>query len=99
MQNKNVVTCGTINVEKGRQFPIKGFSEDHSYLMTDTEIKKDNIIIKLNNPWGENKNDIKNFDIDINDNETKLYIKTFNFDQKNINSGELKIDIKSFMKY
>ena len=59
MQNKNVVTCGTINIEKGQQFPIKGVSEDHSYLVTDTEIKKDNIIIELNNPWGENKNDIK----------------------------------------
>ena len=35
----------------------------------------------------------KKFDIDINDNETKLYIKTFNIDQKNINSGELKIEV------
>lgn len=99
LQNKNVVTCGTINVEEGQQFPIKGVSENYSYLVTDTEIKKDNIIIELNNPWGENKNDIKNFDIDINDNETKLYIKTFYIDQKNVNGGELKIDIKSFMKY
>ena len=96
---KNVVTCGTPDVEKEKKFPIKGVSKNHAYLITKNEIKKGEKIMELNNPWGFNDYEMMEFDTKINDLEVKMYIKSFNINQNNLNSGELKIDLKSLMDY
>ena len=98
LEKRNVVTCGTMKVEKGQAFPIKGIQGNHAYLVTNKEKINDVKILRLNNPWGYNKKEMKEFDININDEEAKMEIKKFNIKEENINSGELKIDIKSMMK-
>ena len=98
LEKRNVVTCGTIEIEEGQAFPIKGIEGNHEYLVTNKEIINEVKILRLNNPWGVNKETMKEFDIDINDEEAKIEIKKFNIKQENINSGELKLDIKSMMK-
>lgn len=96
LKTKNVVTCGTKDF---KEFPIKGVSKNHSYLITGKEIKKKEKILEINNPWGHNKEEMKNFSIDLEDVEVKSYIKMFNIKEENMKSGELKIDMKSLMNY
>ena len=40
---------------------------------------------------------MKDFDIKLNDTDVKKYIKDFNIKEKNLNNGDLKIDIKSLI--
>ena len=98
LEKRNVVTCGTIDIEKGQPFPIQGIEENHEYLVTNKEIINDIKILRLNNPWGYNNRTMEDFDTDIKDKEAKMEIKKFNIKEENINSGELKVDIKSMMK-
>lgn len=98
INNKNVVVCGTKNIKEGEKFPIKGVSENHAYTVFGLQKKNNEKIIHLNNPWGFNyEDDMKDFDIKLNDTDVKNYIKDFNLEKKNLNNGDLKIDIKSLI--
>ena len=98
LEKRNVVTCGTIKINKGQAFPIQGIEGNHKYLVTNKEIINDIKILRLNNPWGFNNRTMEAFDTDIKDEEAKKELKTFNIKEENINSGEFKVDIKSMMK-
>ena len=92
-KKKNIIVCGTKNINN---FPIKGIYGNHAYLTTNLEKRNDEKIIELNNPWGYNGKEMKDFNIEMNDIDTKKYIKEFNIRDDNINTGEFKIDLKNF---
>jgi len=93
---KNIVLCGTIN-EGENPDPLKGLVEGHMYSLLSTEEKNDLKILKLNNPYGINyPEDMENFKLGLEEKYKDIEKEIINYNQNNVNNGNLKLDIKNF---
>ena len=52
LEKRNVVTCGTIEIEEGQAFPIKGIEGNHEYLVTNKEIINEVKILRKGTGYG-----------------------------------------------
>ena len=97
---KNVLTTGTPDVEEGENFPISGISEGHEYLVISVSKENEINIIDINNPWGYNvKEEMDEFDIKLDDEKIKKKIVDFNKSKKNLENGNIKLDIGNLINH
>ena len=91
---KNVSTSGTHN-----NISISGIVGNHVYTINNIEEKKNIKILQINNPHGRNNEDkMKDFKLNLKNDGVEKKIINFNIKDKNINNGELKIDLENYLK-
>ena len=97
-KKKNVLTTRTPGEDE--EFPISGIVSNHAYSVISVEEEKKINIININNPWGyNNKEKMDKFDISLDNKEIKEKIIEFNKNKKNLESGDIKLDIDNHIKY
>ena len=108
--SKDVLTTATPTAPKKidgkgneieQPFPISGIYYCHAYTVWKKfEKQKEIYIMEINNPWGENvEEDMEDFKLNLGKQFEKIEEEIIKYNKKQINSGEIKIDINNYKKY
>ncbi len=86
-KNAVIVITSSANVK------VNGILSNHAYAIIDVSYYYNIIVFTLYNPHGYNdQNSMKNFRVNLNNNDAENYLYNYNNSALNLNNGNLKID-------